>query len=74
MIIPLLLVFSIIGHIILGNGIGYCSNSDITTKSECTGSYEWIVPFNNYDNIGSSMITFFEISTLEKWPDMMFNA
>jgi len=32
------------------------------------------VPFNNYDNILSSMITFFEISSLEMWPNMMFNA
>ena len=35
---------------------------------------EWVVPINNYDDIFSSMLTFFEISTLEMWPDMMFNA
>lgn len=35
---------------------------------------EWEVPINNYDDIFSSMLTFFEISTLEMWPDMMFNA
>ena len=35
---------------------------------------EWYVPFNNYDNIYHSMITFFEISTLEMWPGMMYNA
>jgi len=35
---------------------------------------EWLVPINNYDDIFSSMLTFFEISTLEMWPDMMFNA
>ena len=35
---------------------------------------EWIVPFNNYDNVFRSMITFFEISTLEMWPTNMFNA
>lgn len=29
----------------------------------------WSTPFNQYDNIMSSMITFFEISTLEMWPD-----
>ena len=34
----------------------------------------WDVPFNNYNNVLYSMITFFEISTLEMWPDMMFNA
>ena len=34
----------------------------------------WDVPFNNYNNVFYSMITFFEISTLEMWPDNMFNA
>lgn len=32
------------------------------------------MPFNRYDNIFISMATFFEISTLEMWPDMMFAA
>lgn len=35
---------------------------------------EWFQPFNRYDNIFISMMTFFEISTLEMWPDMMFAA
>ena len=35
---------------------------------------EWYVPINNYDDVLSSMLTFFEISTLEMWPDMMFRA
>jgi len=35
---------------------------------------EWSQPFNRYDNIFISMITFFEIATLEMWPDMMFAA
>lgn len=35
---------------------------------------EWSQPFNRYDNIFISMCTFFEISTLEMWPDMMFEA
>jgi hypothetical protein len=35
---------------------------------------EWIVPYNNYDDIFHSMITFFEISTLEMWPGNMYAA
>ena len=35
---------------------------------------QWVVPINNYDNIFSSMMTFFEISTLEMWPVMMYSA
>ena len=36
--------------------------------------HEWSVPINNFNNLFFSMITFFEISTLEMWPDIMFNA
>lgn len=32
------------------------------------------MPINNYDNIFYSMITFFEVSTLEMWPDYMYAA
>lgn len=35
---------------------------------------KWDVPFNNYDDIMHSMITFFEIATLEMWPLFMFDA
>lgn len=35
---------------------------------------EWEIPFNNYDNTLQSMITFFEISTLEMWPGFMYAA
>lgn len=35
---------------------------------------EWIFPFNNYNSVVDSMITFFEISTLEMWPGMMYAA
>ena len=36
--------------------------------------YDWELPPDNYNNIFASMLTFFEISTLEMWPDIMFNA
>ena len=35
---------------------------------------EWTTPFNNYNDILHSMMTFFEISTLEMWPGMMYDA
>jgi hypothetical protein len=35
---------------------------------------KWEIPVNNYDNLFTSMLTYFEISTLEMWPDMMFAA
>lgn len=51
-------------------------------KSLCKGEFineigvvsprEWKIPFNNYDNVVFSMITFFEVATLEAWPDTLF--
>lgn len=35
---------------------------------------EWILSDNNYNNLFLSMMTFFEISTLEMWPGMMYDA
>lgn len=32
------------------------------------------MPENNYNNVFNSMLTFFEISTLEMWPQNMFAA
>jgi hypothetical protein len=35
---------------------------------------EWEQPFNRYDHVFLSMMTFFEITTLAMWPDMLFAA
>jgi hypothetical protein len=35
---------------------------------------EWYIPSNNYDDILNATVTFFEVSTLEMWPDVMFRA
>ena len=44
-------------------------------KADCLAKgYDWDLPPDNYNNIFASMLTFFEISTLEMWPDIMFNA
>lgn len=32
---------------------------------------EWVVPFNNFNNVLWSMITFFELATLEGWPNTL---
>lgn len=70
--------------------MGLCNDKspEIQTKSDCVGFYYditkdekdrlvdrvWETPFNNYNNILYSMMTFFEIATLEMWPDMMYAA
>lgn len=35
---------------------------------------EWITPADNYNNIFNSMTTFFEVSFLELFPNIMFAA
>ena len=35
---------------------------------------EWMTPFSNYNNLINSMLAFFEITSLEMWPDRMFDA
>jgi len=69
-------VFGILGLQLLMGKISECTiveHSD--SKEHCLemGGL-WVTPKNHYDNIFASMITFFEISTLEMWPDMMFRA
>ena len=75
-----LVVFGILGVQIFKGQIGYCSDETIIHKSKCIGKFveegisknrEWIVPFNNFDNILWSMITFFELATLEAWPSIL---
>jgi len=76
-----LVVFGILGVQIFKGQIGYCNDLTQNLKKTCTGNYnndsgalvsrEWIVPFNNFDNILWSMITFFELATLEAWPTIL---
>jgi len=35
---------------------------------------DWLLPPENYNNFFISMLTFYEVSTLEMWPDIMFMA
>jgi hypothetical protein len=46
--------------------------SIVLSKTEKTR--EWMPYDNNYNNIFNSTETFFEVSTLEMWPDIMFRA
>lgn len=73
-------VFGILGVQIFKGQIGYCNDESIEYKIKCTGKFmldgvksdrEWIVPFNNFNNVLWSMITFFELATLEGWPNTL---
>jgi Ion transport protein len=61
--------------------LGYCTNPEIEERKNCHGLYTdeegksvdatWEIPFNNFDNVIWSMITFFELATLEGWPNTL---
>ena len=68
-------VFGVIGLQILMGRVSFCSVDDGLDRLECKeAGGEWIIPENNYNNVFASMTTFFEVSTLETWPDIMFAA
>ena len=67
-------VYGILGVQFLKGRVGLCSDELLTTKEACllVEGNLWILPPEHYDNFFSSMLTFFEVSTLEMWPDIMF--
>lgn len=76
-------VFGVLGLSFLMGKVSFCGGEDaegnsyhyVLNKDACLAvGAEWVLPENNYDNVASSMRTFFEVSTLETWPDIMFAA
>lgn len=76
-----LVVFGILGVQIFKGELSYCTNATIEYKRDCHGEFinedgefdvaVWKVPFNNFDNVLWSIITFFELATLEGWPNTL---
>ena len=80
-----LVTFGILGIQFFKGKVSYCNdkNVNIVFKKQCKGKFkldgkmtdrEWITPMDNYDNIFNSMTTFFEVSFLEGFPNIMFAA
>jgi len=68
-------VFGVIGLQMLKGCVSYCSTDITLDKMPCLDAGgEWMTPENNYNDVLHSMTTFFEVSTLETWPDIMFTA
>lgn len=67
-------VYGILGVQFLKGRVGICSDESYTTRADCelVDSESWLIPPEHYDNFFSSMLTFYEVSTLEMWPDIMF--
>lgn len=66
-------VYGILGVQFLKGRVGLCSDEQYTNKADCLlAEALWELPPEHYDNFFSSMLTFYEVSTLEMWPDIMF--
>lgn len=78
--ILVLYVFSVLGVQMFCGRISFCSDGSEKNKTEClnstltTANYTWDTPPQNFNNIFESLLTFFEIETLEDWQIPAFNA
>jgi hypothetical protein len=71
------LIFAIVGFSFFGGGFFYCSieKYKLSTKSQCMkAGGTWMNQDHNFDNVGNGMISLFVVSSLEGWPDVMFQA
>ena len=51
-----------------------CTDTYYNPNTASIDDREWLTPFNSFNNILHAMITFFEVSTEESWPDVMYAA
>mmetsp|Transcript_13676 Transcript_13676/g.25803 ORF Transcript_13676/g.25803 Transcript_13676/m.25803 type:complete len:1737 (+) Transcript_13676:154-5364(+) len=71
----LFIIFAILGVSLFSGKMTYCSNSIMSTKDECENyGFEWVRNDYNFDNIFEAMLTLFAMSTLEGWPDLMYQG
>eukprot|EP00659_Diplonema_papillatum_P022930 gene22930-35140_t len=79
------LVFGILGVQLLSGTLHHCSDTSITYRDACHGYYvadngllmqrSWENKSSqHFDNIFASLLTLFEISTLELWSTIMYNC
>lgn len=81
-----LTVFGILGLHLFYGSFDKCTDPAVLTQSNCSGVYvidpfsnatatrRWISSSRNFNNIGNSMLTLFEVSTLEWWPEVMWDC
>jgi hypothetical protein len=69
------LIFAILGVSLFGGKLYECSNGLAVGQTECIkNGYSWVPLFYNFDNVFESLSTLFTISSLESWPDRMYEG
>ncbi len=68
----ILFIYALVGLILFSGTLGTCSNIKMNNKTECVDkNHTWTSYENNFDTIGSSMITLFQMATASNWVDIM---
>ena len=71
------LMFAILGVNLFGGKFQYCDYGpyEIETKEECDAVHsEWHTYDSNFDSVPQAMLTLFVVSSLEGWPDIMYQG
>ena len=69
------LIFAILGVSIFGGKLYECSNFIYRSQDDCIKhGCSWVSLFYNFDNVLESLSTLFTISSLESWPDRMYEG
>jgi hypothetical protein len=71
------LMFAILGVSFFGGKFFHCTVNKYHTKNEriCINEGgEWVRYSSNFDNVAQAMVTLFVLSSLENWPDLMYQA
>lgn len=47
-------------------------NSNLTTRDECLAqNFTWVPPVRTFDDVGASMLSLFQLATVDNWVDIM---
>jgi hypothetical protein len=78
------LIFGILTVQLLSGALYSCNDMSVTVRLQCTGNFTaadgvviaraWENSDRNYDNIVSSMLTLFQVSSGDNWGDVMYAA
>jgi hypothetical protein len=79
------LIFGILGINLFKGQFWHCTNSDVVGEWDCVGAYwdeesksveqaRWVNPESNFDHIGNSLFSLYEISTNDEWIEVAYNG
>ena len=81
-----MLIFGILGQQLFSGKMASCTDATVVLRAECVGDFVdadsgdtlkrvWVNPeFGHFDNIFRAILTLFEMSGLEMWPDVMYHG